>query len=207
MSALPFLWSSGTITLSPWRRQDPALTAHRKTQQLQLHPNFPSVSVMHLEWKCLSGLAPLKPVIGLRPVWGWPAGLTCHSSCLTLSQKSVYVKTGELRFTLRRFSPGVAIPLWLLRLAVMTAKHVLVAGSGSDKSRHVWQRQHNLFYRDTRGDLPLIWCGLIRSHTTNLHRLHSPKPFNPYLPYYKPHLDANPKTFFAMSITVQTTPL
>lgn len=27
MSALPFLWSSGTITLSPWRRQDPALTA------------------------------------------------------------------------------------------------------------------------------------------------------------------------------------
>lgn len=78
----------------------------------------------------------------------------------------------------------------------MTGKRVLVAGSGGDKSRHVWQRQHNLFYRDTRGDLPLIWCILIRSHTTDLHPLHSPKTFNPYLPYYKPYLDANRKPFF-----------
>lgn len=75
---------------------------------------------MRLKWKCLSGLAPLKPVIGLRPVWGWPVALTCHSSCLTRSHKTMHVKTGESCFTLQRFSRRGAIPHWLLRLAVMT---------------------------------------------------------------------------------------
>lgn len=31
----------------------------------------------------------------------------------------------------------IAVPHWLLRLAIMTGKHVLIAGSGSGKSRHV----------------------------------------------------------------------
>lgn len=99
---------------------------------------------MCLKWKCLSGRAPLKPIIGLRPVRGWPAGLTCHSSCLTLSQKNTRVKNSESRFTVEGFYSCVVVPHWLPRLAVMTAKHILIAGSGTDKWWHVmWQRQHN----------------------------------------------------------------
>lgn len=37
---------------------------------------------MFPKWSCLSGFAPLKPIIVLKPVPGWPAGLTCHSSSL-----------------------------------------------------------------------------------------------------------------------------
>lgn len=69
--------------------------ARWKSVTLQLHPNFHSVSVMFPEWNCLSGLAPLKPVIVLRPVLGWPAGLTCHSSCLTHSPKPHMSKTAN----------------------------------------------------------------------------------------------------------------
>lgn len=39
---------------------------------------------MFPERSCLSGFAPLKPIIVLKPVPGWPAGLSCHSSSLTL---------------------------------------------------------------------------------------------------------------------------
>lgn len=160
---------------------------------------------MRLKWKCLSGLAPLKPVIGLRPVWGWPVALTCHSSCLTRSHKTMHVKTGESCFTLQRFSRRGAIPHWLLRLAVMTGKHVLIAGSGSDKSRHVGASDNvsTICFTGTlvgtswgpRGDPPFICCDLIQSDTTNLHPLHLPKTFNPYLSCYEPYLDANRKPF------------
>lgn len=70
-----------------------------KSVTRQLHPNFHSVSVMFLEWNCLSGLAPLKPIIVLRPVLGWPAGLTCHSNCLTHSPQTTHVENNESRFT------------------------------------------------------------------------------------------------------------
>lgn len=100
MTPSPSLRSSGTITLSPWRQQDlPLWHRHNRAQwksvTLQLNPNFHSVSVMFLEWNCLSGLAPLKPIIVLRPVRGWPAGLTCHSSCLTHSPKTHMSKTAN----------------------------------------------------------------------------------------------------------------
>lgn len=54
---------------------DPALAqadqnSVKKSEALQLHPGFYSVSVTCPKWDCLSGLAPLKPVIGLRPVRG-----------------------------------------------------------------------------------------------------------------------------------------
>lgn len=75
-----------------WHRHN---RAHWKSVTLQLHPNFHSVSVMFLEWNCLSGLAPLKPIIVLRPVGGWPAGLTCHSCCLTHSPKPHMSKTAN----------------------------------------------------------------------------------------------------------------
>ena len=114
-----------------WHRHN---RAHWKSVTLQLHPNFHSVSVMFLEWNCLSGLAPLKPIIVLRPVGGWPAGLTCHSCCLTHSPKTAHVENSESHFTPGVFSSRVVIPHWLPRLVVMTAKHILVAGSGTDKS-------------------------------------------------------------------------
>lgn len=102
---------------------------------LQLHSNFYSVSVMFPEWNCLSGLAPLKPVIVLRPVRGWPAGLTCHSSFLIyFPSNPAQVENSESRFTPGVFWSYVVISDWLLRLVVMTAKHILVAGSGTDKS-------------------------------------------------------------------------
>lgn len=103
-----------------------------KSVTRQLHPNFHSVSVMFLEWNCLSGLAPLKPIIVLRPVLGWPAGLTCHSNCLTHSPQTTHVENNESRFT-----PGWAHPMlsfligskgWLLW------QHIIIAGSGTDKS-------------------------------------------------------------------------
>lgn len=61
--------------------------------------------------------------------------------------------------------------------------------------RCVWQPLRNLFYKDTRGDLPLICCNLIQSDSTNLHPLHVPKTVHPYLSCYKPYLDANRKLF------------
>lgn len=153
---------------------------------------------MRLKWKCLSGLAPLKPVIGLGPVWGWPVAPTCHSSCLTLSHKTMHVKTGDSCFTPQRFS----LPRHHSSLAPEAGCYDKKACPHCWKwqwqitaCRCVWQRQHNLFYRDTRGDLPLICCDLIQSDTTNLHPLHLPKTFNPYLSCYKPYLDANRKLF------------
>ncbi len=107
--------------------------AQWKSVTLQLHPNFHSVSVMFLEWNCLSGLAPLKQFIVLRPVRGWPAVLTCHSSRLTHSPKP-HIENSESHFTPGVFSSHVVIPHWLPSLVVMTAKHILVAQSGSDKS-------------------------------------------------------------------------
>lgn len=75
-----------------WHRRN---RAQRKSVTLRLRPNFHSVSVMFLEWNCLSGLAPLKPIIVLRPGRGWPVGLTCHSSCLTHSPKPHMSKTAN----------------------------------------------------------------------------------------------------------------
>lgn len=154
---------------------------------------------MRLKWKCLSGLAPLKPVIGLRPVWGWPAGLTCHSGCLTLSQKTVHVNTGESRFTPRRFSSRRRRSSLAPEAGCYDREawpHCWEWQWQITACWCVWQRQHNLFYTDNCVDVLLTWCDLIRSHTTNLHPLHFSKMFNPYLPYYRPYLDANQEPFF-----------
>lgn len=84
--------------------------ARWKSVTLQLHPNFHSVSVMFLDWNCLSGLAPLKPLIVLRPVRGWAVGFTCHSSCLTHPPaKTAHRKNSESRFTPGMFSACVVI--------------------------------------------------------------------------------------------------
>lgn len=72
--ALPaLLGDRHTVTMET---ADPTLTRalqSREGKSHQLygeHPNFHSVSVMCLKWNCLSGRAPLEPIIGLRPGLG-----------------------------------------------------------------------------------------------------------------------------------------
>lgn len=97
----------------------------KKSVTLQSHPGFYSVSVTCPKWDCLSGLAPLKPVIGLRPVRGWPAGLTWNSSCLTLYWKPHMLKTPN-RILLRGCFHLVSSFLifswgWLLRQQIISS--------------------------------------------------------------------------------------
>lgn len=185
MSALPFLWSSGTITLSPWRRQDPALTALQENSVTTVASklSFGICNAPQMEmfiWSC-STEASHWIKTSVRVTCGSYLSLQLPD---TFPQKPCMSKPTS-RVSLRRDSrPRLAIPHWLPRLAVMTGKHVLIAGSGSDKSRHVGASDSVstiCFMRTLVGTshwFAAIWSNLIPLSYTPLH---SPKTFNPYL--------------------------
>jgi len=170
----------GDSRTSLWHRHN---RAQWKSVTLQLHPNFHSVSVMFLEWNCLSGLAPLKPFIVLGPVRGWPAGLTCHSSWLTHSPKPHISKTAN-RISLRGCSHLVSSFLigsggWLLWQWCISSL-LEVALTNHNMSVHLTVSAH-LTCTNTPmslhvypcGDLLLIWLDMIPLHPLNL----KPLPF------------------------------
>lgn len=126
-----------------------------KSVTRQLHPNFHSVSVMFPEWNCLSGLAPLKPIIVLRPVLGWPAGLTCHSNCLTHSPPNHTCRKQRITFHSGVSSSHVVIPYWLQRLVVVTAR------------RHCWKWHWQIITHQCVWQCQHIWLAQTRACMRN----------------------------------------